>query len=59
MKDTAAIKKSVSLPKELHQFIEKKSRQQAKARGGSKPNYSAVLVDIISAARKSELAVST
>ena len=56
MPKTTCIKRSITLPKELDQFIQQKAKKVAAERGGSAPNFSAALADIVIDARK--LAIS-
>ena len=49
------VKRSVTLPKGLNSFVEKRARKAGKARG-QQPNFSAALADIIIEARNKKAA---
>ncbi len=56
-KTPASIKRSITLPVDIHNFVESKAAEIAKLRGNHAPNFSAVLTDLIIAARAAAAAV--
>lgn len=50
----SAVKKSITLPKALDSFVEKRAKRTAKTRGKSTANFSEALAELIIQAKRAE-----